>query len=327
MQTVSGLHEQISKKINIICKIAEKINYKNEECIALNNFYLSFVTEYIIANEQDTKLFDVFHNFVISESIISKIDDLATAIFKKSKSTEAYLIHEFNQIGKIELKVKQNTLSCNNCGNNNFTIMQEIGEYYCVDCGCVNKLVGEHYEHTENARNISYKPVKHCEDWIKQIFGIEKKIIPNELITKIMGCMSRDGVTTPSYQLFREYLKELKQTKFNNHIVKLRRQITGIGPPVPSTEQYNNICTKFMIQDYYYNQIRDTLSISRIYYPSLISKAIEEEYKNSPEILNLILEGIHVQEYSTIQKHDKIYKKICEISNGELVYTKPREYR
>ena len=61
MQTISGLHEQISKKINIICKIAEKINYKKEECISLNNFYLSFVTEYIIANEQDNKLFEVFH--------------------------------------------------------------------------------------------------------------------------------------------------------------------------------------------------------------------------------------------------------------------------
>jgi hypothetical protein len=297
--------------------------------------------EYVIANidveinvdslpemeiqKQKQFILDQYLGFISGENVCEKIELLAKKIFSTATLVMAPLIHDFNQIGSTGSFVKINSNKCE-CGGD-FQIRPITSDMFCTKCGNVEIIEGTYFDNMDGNRNAPYKPSKHCQNWVSRIFGIERIKIPDDVKDKIKDCMVRDNVKKPNCELIRQYLKELKITKYNNNIVKIRREITGIGPPTPNDQQIINICTRFAQIDEIYMKIKSKEEKSRRYYPFFIRKAIEIEYSEHPKDKEMILEGIHIQDRSTTEKHDEIYEKICEASNGQLKFsiTKPIE--
>lgn len=327
MESLSILHERISRKLEILNKLAK---------IEVNTLYQRYNTmsaEYIIANidielnnaddneiqKKRQYILDQYMGFISGENICEKIEEFAKKIFNNANSTMAPLIHDFNQIGSTESFVKINSNKCE-CGGA-FQIRALTSDMICVNCGNIEVIEGTYFDNIDGNRNAPYKPSKHCQNWVYRIFGIERIKIPDDVKEKIKDCMTRDNVKKPNCSLIRQYLKELKITKYNNNIVKIRREITGIGPPTPSDQQIINICMRFAQIDEFYMKIKTKDEKSRRYYPFFIRKAIEIEYSNNVKDKEIILEGIHIQDKSTTEKHDELYEKICEVSNGQLKFT------
>ncbi len=322
MYSVMALHSRITKKLSILKTVSNNVNKRINDVTELGNLYLSIATEFIIklnssnnAND-DINMYSFFSETIVCENIFEKLNNIAIDIFKYATSKDVGLINEYKSINGISVMPDNDNEICLSCSNSVFKINQESNEVICTVCGAITKNSGDNFEAVDNSRNIPYVSSKHCEMWIKQIFGIENKIIPEKVFDKLRRCMKRDNVVNPTCELLREYLKEIKETKFNGNVVKIKKTLTGIGPPIPSTEKFTAICDKYTLQDYYYKMVKT--KPSRTYYPSFITKAIEEEYQNDKELRELILDGIHLQEYATREYHDQTYEKMCEISQGRL---------
>uniref|UniRef100_A0A6C0BED4 Viral late gene transcription factor 3 zinc ribbon domain-containing protein n=1 Tax=viral metagenome TaxID=1070528 RepID=A0A6C0BED4_9ZZZZ len=328
MYSIMSLHSRITKKLSILKTVSNNVNTRINDVIDLGNLYLSIATEFIVKLNSsnnptdDTNLYSVFSETIVSENIFEQLNNIATDVFKFATSKDISLINEFKSINGIAVMPDNENEICLSCNNSNFKINQESNEMICTICGAITKNSGDTFEVIDNSRNIPYVSSKHCEMWIKQIFGIENKIIPTDVFDKLRRCMNRDNVNNPTCELLREYLKEIKETKYNGNVVKIKKTLTGIGPPIPSTEKFNAICVKYTLQDYYYKMVKT--KPSRTYYPSFITKAIEDEYYNEKEVCELILDGIHLQEYATREYHDQTYEKMCEISQGRLIYKRPK---
>ncbi len=327
METVGILHDRIIKKLEILRQLNP--NLVNN----LHQRYMTMSSEYIMAHidaemnscsEQERELIhDQYVSFLTNEEIREQIDKFANIIFSKATPIMAPLIHSFKQIGETQNFVKINSNRCA-CGGL-YQLRPSMSDMICQACGNVEIIEGLYFENQDTTRNTPYRPSKHCQVWVARIFGIERDKIPEEIKDKVKDCMNRDNVKYPNCELIRQYLKEIKMTKYNNHVVKIRREITGIGPPTPSDQQLNNIYTKYSQIDDFYTKVKTDKEKSRRYYPCFIRKAIEMEYENRPKDRDMILEGIHLQDKATTERNDEIYEKICLASGGVLKFsiTKP----
>ena len=323
MDIVGILHGRIIKKLEILRKL-------NPNMVdSLYQKYLTMSSEYIMAHmeieinsgsdQEKEVIYDQYVSFLTNEEIREQIEKIATVIFNKATPIMAPLIHSFKQIGETQNFVKINSNRCD-CGEL-YQLRPNMSDMICKGCGNVEIIEGMYFENQDATRNTPYRPSKHCQVWVARIFGIERDKIPEEVKDKIKDCMARDNVKQPGCELIRQYLKELKMTKFNNNVVKIRREITGIGPPIPSDQQLNNIYIKYSQIDDLYTKVKTDKEKSRRYYPCFIRKAIEMEYNNKPRDRDMILEGIHLQDKTTTERNDEIYEKICIASNGELKFS------
>lgn len=322
-QPVSILHEQFIKKLDILSKID-----KNRTHPIYNAYLLlssSYVIDHALAQDVETKrlISENFSDILTSECITEQIESLAQELFKSAPLYFSPLIHDYNQIGEMTTQIRTESDVCPDCGIE-YQIRIKTSDMICQKCGETIKITGTQCEFAEISKNSPYRPSKHCENWIRRIYGMEKNKIPQEIKDQIRDCMQRDKVKIPSCELIREYLKEFNASKYNNNVVKIRREITGLGPPTPTSVQYNNICRKFCIQDEMYMKIKHDSSKSRRYYPCLIQRAIEDEYESQPNVRDLIISGIHTQFSETTQAHDEIYYEMCQVSNGQLTFRPTR---
>lgn len=216
------------------------------------------------------------------------------------------------------------------CGGE-YIVRPKYSDLCCSTCGNLRRLVGTYFEPTDNQNKSSvYKPSRRCEQWVTCIFAAEKNKVPDEVINNIRACMRRDRVACTvklSCGKIRDYLKEINSTQYNINVPQIRARITGIVPPQPLAHDYLRICQLFDIADDIYTKIiekKDVKYGNRRYYPHFIRKIIEIVYIDRPQIKNLIIESIHVQERATTEKHDARWKEICDNSNGQIVFIKTK---
>jgi hypothetical protein len=330
MNSVSIVHGRISKKLQILLKIAQICQRSVQEIENLIDTYqlesMDLVIQYSCAKDEDSRkeIYENYDMFLSSNGFFQRHSEIIEKLFSSAPVEAAPFIHEYNQIGHMQDYVKSTSKICNEC-HVQYDIRSKSSDMCCPSCGIIIPLKGTYFESSESSRNGPYKPSKHCEQWVKRIFGIENTKIKPELITALLECMARDGVREPSYKLLRDnYFKELHMAKYNCNIVKIRRMLTGKGPPIPSATKYNNICRRFDIMDELYMIVKDPSQSSRRYYPTFIRKSIEDEYEDIPKVRDLILSGIHIQEQKTTESHDQLYEKMCEKSNGRLTFRKTK---
>lgn len=275
--------------------------------------------------------YDEYIKFINRGSFISSLNTIYSVCKKMRDTYETedeicQLFDKYNQLPTVMDSVQIATSKCD-CGQL-YSIEAKNSEYVCNSCGRVEKMVGvifedDHffYQEGQRTKHGKYEPSKHCRFWVDRIQAKEVFDIPSGVLEGVKRCIIRDNiwldnVTCP---VIRKYLKELRMTKYNDHIPLIMKKITSREPPQLSDSEIKQIFLYFsrVIQIYSKNKPENKPNCP--YHPYFIYKIIEQILPSS-ERKKGVLSCIHLQSRETLIDNDTIWKKICE-EIPDFVYT------
>ena len=301
-----------------------KIDYEFE-CISILNQYYKEQSD-----DKKRIQYSKFISMVHSNNIVSKLiifHNFAKKLYSKYDFSDDCLYELFGKYDNIAIDITDSILGktesrhCT-CGAI-FNIEAKNSEFVCLKCGSTEKLYGTvfedeqlFYQEGQRTKHGKYDPTKHCKFWVDRIQAKESAEIPDTVINKIKSCIKRDKiwlecVTCP---IIRDYLKEIKQTKYNDHVPLIRKYITGQEPPQFSDYELKLIYVYFSRVMQIYNRIKPDNKINSPYHPFFVYKIVEQILNKNDDSTrrNYILNSIHLQSRETVISHDNIWQKICE---------------
>lgn len=230
--------------------------------------------------------------------------------------------------------------TCNGCGKP--VILTMNARYECTGCMMITPAYGvvtsdAFVDHTLTKSSSSYKTEENCELWLLNIQGIEPSEIPDNVISKLRRKMLDEDIIDVSkvtYTRVRQWLKDpdIDETKYNNHIPKIRYILTGIAP-VKFTDVETSETIKYLrplMSEY--NKVKSKKLKKRknsLYQPYLILKVIEQVFDRSSKEKERrflsIVSNIHFQGKNTISRNDALLTKInigIKFSDTDIAYYK-----
>lgn len=194
-------------------------------------------------------------------------------------------------------------------------------ELVCLKCGFVMKIPGIIFEDSQfysqegqRSKHGQYDPKRHCRFWKQRIQAEENAVIKPECIQAISVCISQGVIINVCHitcEQIREYLKETGYTKYNDHVPLIRKMITGISPPLLTTEETRMLYNLFDKAVYVYDMVKPSNKSNTMYYPYIIYKILDyilDEGMRKKQIL----ECIHLQSSQTLISNDNLWEKICD---------------
>lgn len=199
-------------------------------------------------------------------------------------------------------------------------------ELVCKKCGKTEQLKGticeeeqqqQYFQEGLRAKTNCYVASKHAKIWLARILGEEAEEVPIEVIQAVRRCIKRDRLLLHAIDcsIIRDYLKETKNTKYNNNVVQIKKIITNIEPPSMSDVERKNVLIIFdkvvEIFDKYIVSIENSNNIQ--FHPAWLARIIDhvlskpDDYARKREILS----NIHKQSSTTIICNNEIWEKIC----------------
>lgn len=287
-------------------------------------------------NIQKDKYFKNYQSFIKKENFVGKIDRLYN-IFKNTTfqliNKNAEINKHINEIKKMFSKYENSTISyeigvinynkCPEC-KKDMKIILSNSELTCLDCGLTQSLIGVvfedeqfYYQEGQRTKHGSYDPSKHCKFWIDRIQAKGDKEIPDKVINDIKLCIKRNkikNIDEITCKEIRKYLRQTKNTIYNEHIPLIRKIITGITPPQLTDRETQLIIIYFGKAIKIYEEIKPADKMNVPYHPYLIYKIIEhilKDSKNKQRMKNILC-CIHLQSRETLIENDKTWKQICE---------------
>lgn len=284
----------------------------------LKNYYLAK------GNEEKKKQYQLFTEFIITENIIGKLKK----VYLICKKINKYYNFNNKECDKkiydydflcVDVELSHTKYVMCSCGNQQF-IESKTSEFIC-QCGKIEKLYGVvfedeqfFYQEGQRTKHGKYAPTKHCKYWVERIQAKESSDI-SEIIDEIKSKIKRDKIWLENVncQIIRNYLKEAKKTKFNDHAALIRKIITGYEPPQLTEHELKLIYVYFGRVIQIFNKIKPDDKNNSPYHPFFIYKIIENILKHPKDKKRKseILECIHLQSRDTIISHDMIWELIC----------------
>jgi hypothetical protein len=318
-------------------------SYNNELKDMLLNYEcgtLDILKEY---NEQTTAsnktiYYNKFISFINMENIQSKLKRMISTcmlIRRTYTVTSSELTDAFCKYEEVPLDIKvvsKVQVPCA-CGYSS-TIEAKTSEMICK-CGAVEKLLGVvfeddqfFYQEGQRIKHGKYDPTKHCKFWVDRIQAKENTEIPDDLIKSIKRLILRDKIWHESLTCadVRMYLKELKKTKFNDHVPLIRKIITNIDPEQLTDHELKLVYMYFNLVMQIFNKTKTEDISNSPYHPFFVYKIIEQILKKPEERVRKcnILSCIHLQAPGTLINHDLIWAPICaQIPEFVYIPTKP----
>lgn len=275
--------------------ISQDYEGKLEQCIS----YLTTVTEFMHIHISDTKQ--------------------PSSVLKNAYKKITNNIKYFNQ-SKINIYIEEIAYNICICGTK-MDIHPESSSLICSYCGVILNIGGVVFEDTviyttcgHKSIQKCYDPSKHCREWVQRIQASENIEISKEKSDKIMACLIRDNITHTrqvSCSRIRSYLKETRNTEYNDHVPAIRLLLTGIKPPQLSIEELRNVYNLFDKSIRMYAEIKPSHKSNTLYYPYILYKILDILLKTGSRKQN-IMECIHLQSRDTLIVNDNIWMKICE---------------
>lgn len=319
------LDEQDLQLVNKLDKILRKC--KNDYEVGSIKYLLNYYKhKYDDTKEHD--LYKKYMQFITYENIVGRL----TYLFNQcQKLHRIYKIDDTDflcAIDKLEYTPiytkfsDKNIPNCENCGTR-YSIDSKRSEYVCCSCGYVEKLLGVVFEDEQfffqegqRTKHGKYDPTKHCKFWVDRIQAKENTDIPKTVIYKVKKCIKRDNIwlSQLTCPMIRRYLKELKLSKWNDHVPLILKTITGKEPEQLTEVELKKIYSYFSRVIHIYNRTKPTNKPNCPYHPFFIYKILEQilkEEKHSRRREN-ILSYIHLQSRETLIENDRIWKPICE---------------
>lgn len=305
--------------------VVEFVNVYTKDQFLSSDYELSILLEPHMLKNKTTKNV-LFLNEIVSE--FNTVDSVVKHI-KNIIATNGNTSYSVNMIEKNEYEI------CKLC-NHKMNVKINTSELTCYSCGNIITLIGtvfedSHFYGQEGGRykHGSYSPMRHCKSWVDSLQAKEGKIIEKNVLEQIRNRITKNkivNIKNISIEQYRKYLKDLKLTKYNNHIILIRKCISGVSPPQLTHLEINKLYMYFDKSIKTYLEIKPPSKRNSMFYPFYIYKIIEliiEDPLKKKEILNCI----HLQEKSTLIDNDKYWMKICEIHSFKFIPTDKSKYQ
>lgn len=288
-----------------------------------------------ILDNLDTLLQRVLHEYnkhsqtkpqsVAKWYLLLDIDKKIKLYEEKFKNTTVYLPSK--QINIIE---------CDLCSHE-MIVFSESSEIKCSNpnCGKIHKLIGMIFNHSQTG-NIKYKKhdtQMHCKNWLNQIQAQEDHIVPEHVLDKIdqkaVAEFTNNGHLRSMQSMtcgqVREWLKLYNFKNEYNHAPLVRKLITSrhgkpVEPPKITEIEQQYIMNEYSISMSWFDQVIKQPSVlektgknrikNNLYYPYVLWKIIELVIKDNQKKIEL-LQCIHLQSPSTINRNDQVWREIC----------------
>ena len=356
--TFTNINTNILNKFNQLKKILSYYNeydmddidnrYCREHLNAIENELISyeldtiiFVKNYNSKNNTQEDRYNVYMKFmkyVNSENILGKLKRIYTFCKKLQNTYDIsndlieFIFKTYDSINIDIMSIENSNTSCD-CGNN-FTAESKTSENICI-CGKIETLYGVvfedeqfYFQEGKRSRHGKYDPTKHCKFWLDRIQAKENIDIPEDIIANIKARMKRDCVWIENLTciIIRKYLKEIKKTRFNDHVPLIKKLITNKELVQLSDHERKLTSTYFGKVIQIFNKIKSSDVFNSPYHPYFIYKIIEQLLKGDENITRKrdILSCIHLQSRETLIRGDLIWKQICSnIQEFDYIPTEP----
>jgi hypothetical protein len=345
INSIISLVELFNKSnIKIPEKIITDINNLKEEYemgsinILSDYFLISNQYRHVIDDDQKNIVlkkkdihFNKYHVFIRKENFISKLDRIMILVkqhllnkdFSKDFLQGVYAfikIYNNSTIDKIVKEVAYEICVC----LTKMDIDPITSTLICKNCGITKKLFGTvfedeqfYYQEGQRTKHGSYDPSKHCRFWVERIQARETTEISENIIKTVKACITRDkiiNINQITCNQIRKYLRQTRNSKYNEHVPLIRKLITGITPPQLTDYEMQLIHIYFDKVIHIFDEIKPPQKTNCPYHPYFIYKIIEQIIKKDSEKLRKcqILSCIHLQSRETLVENDRIFRPICD---------------
>ena len=205
-----------------------------------------------------------------------------------------------------------------------YDIEEKTAEFTCKNCGHIEKIYGIvfeddqfFYQEGQRTKHGKYDPIKHAKFWLDRIQAKESTEIPETVINSVKRCIRRDQLWKHDVtcEIVRVYLKQTKNTRYNNHVALIRKIITGLEPDQLTEHEVRLTYMYFGASTQIFNKIKgDSRKNNCPYHPFFIYKIIEQILKQNSDSIRRksILSCIHLQSRDTLIENDKLWFEICD---------------
>lgn len=221
-------------------------------------------------------------------------------------------------------------LTCETCGGK-MSAQRDTCELVCRGCGRIDYLIDDKavIEIVPNCSPISrdviaksrggYDYVRHLQIWLDRLQANESfefRVQDVEKVRRsILNCQSAlfamNWRTVTCADVLR-HLSLCHLSSLGEHAPKLVKELGGCPPPILNHEARQIILRDFQNIMSVYASVVERGSVNKPYYPFFIAKIIKRRFKGRPELR--LLDFIARQGTETVNKHDRIYERICRVA-------------
>ena len=293
--------EKIDKNIN---------NYYLQNGLLLNDYYNQ---DYNITKPVDkNNILDFFKNKEDQEEKKTKEKE-------GKKDNEDIIIKYLSNVDDTFINnnlkdINENLHICIHC-NNKLNYKLKESQIFCNNCGYTEKVLFESDKtsYKETPREISYfayKRINHFNEWISQFQGKETTDIPSYIYVNVQAEIKKNinlNISEITNQQVREILKKLKYNKYYEHIPNIINTIIGKKAPIITRECEELLRNMFKEIQMPFTKHCPEGRKNFLSYSYVLHKFCE------------LLELDHLLEYfpllksrEKLQQQDVIWKKICQ---------------
>lgn len=343
MTNVEGVSSKINEKIKIINDLHVKYytDHTDNMIISYQKIVDSFefgslqiLSDYYFLSSDlpaDKKkradLFNQYIRFIIRENVISRLNGIYThiknEILRRGLRTPELnkLLFQYEEI-KLKIVPRENRgYECPSCDEQmSFISRESILE--CPKCFAQMDAKGMMLSEDQvsiadrNHHSNQYQSRKHGKAWLDALQGLESKEIPAYVIQHVRDCMRKDRVIDMSKvtcSTIRGYLSKMPKTsKYNQHIPKIRKLVTGIEPPQLTESETDLFYEYFGRIINIYNSTKKKVNCP--YCPYFIYKILDHMLGDpeSENRRNRFFSYIHLQLPNTLNEQDRVWEQICK---------------
>jgi hypothetical protein len=280
-----------------------------------------------VANEEnDTKKIDEI------EALNSTLTPVKSEIQngpKKKTLQRSELLNEYLQI-EDPMKAKSTYIDnedpwtiCEDCGNEMIMCMNEAN-ITCPKCGHQEFIIVDsdkpsYKDPPREATYYAYKKINHFNEWLAQFQAKESTEIPQDIYDQILLQLKKERIsnmTTLKPSKIREILRNLKCSKYYEHIPHIINRLNGQNAPFISREDEEKLRHMFReIQPSFKKHCplgrRNFLSYGYVLYKFCELLEMDEFLACFPLLKNR--DKLYLQ--------DKIWQKICEDMSWQFIRT------
>lgn len=312
-----------------VAEVAREYQEQTLECIC----------DYHMASDLKVKCqtVDRYMQIVVSKNFVSKLDQVVAGLrdFTVNRA-------ELDAVQlSVLLKKYQNTpintdvrkldyKTCPNC-KGKMTLDGPRSELRCTKCDYTLILKGMMYDESHMysndgslAKRGAYETSRHCRYHLERILAIKNPNIPESVIGpggKIDKWLERNNIRymkLVTCEAYRRCLKEIDETKYNEHVPYIRQVKSGVSPERLFHHEMRRLYILFEKAVTRFNDLKADERANLKYYPYFIFKIVEiilVTLSNNPDDerrFRSIVSCIHFQRDNTIVANDRLWEQICK---------------
>lgn len=290
--------KELKESFNYIKSGEDELKYTLDSCNLIMQFYQLLDREQELLNKQNLS----FEESNELNNIVCNKNSIADEYFKK-----------FNP--NYNFQYKHNNLNFSLCLFCNINMEYSNGFLVCNECGiCRNTLETNGELSYKEMQDYDYRPqftydkMTHLEDWLRRFQSKENRIIPQEVLDKVIVEAKKERINDLSLlseDKVKKYLKKLNLNEYYDNIIGIINRINGRPPFTLTTEIEEKIKTMFQqiqepFEKYKPNNRKNFLSYSYTLHKFFQILGLDEFSKYFPLL----------KSPDKLRQQDEIFKKV-----------------